>query len=156
MYSLNKVYLIGKVSNIKENVYNGHLNIRFTVITERSYKKSTGETVKMTDFHNISVWDSKAEVCKKYLKNADYVSIVGELTYNKDKTDPKKIWTEVRIPDDEEIGFLGSKKFVEDEMDQEKIPVNNPIKKYIKKKEEKSKKTLGTIPLKYYEDDIPF
>ena len=107
VYSLNKVELIGYVGIVQEGTsQNGDLWFRFSISTDRSiFKKENQEIIK--DWHYVMVFRDKAEQCRKYLKPGDMVSVCGEIRYNKDRKDPKKIWTEIHIPDYERIGFLG-------------------------------------------------
>lgn len=109
MYSINQVTLLGKVDNIIENSWNGNLYIKFSIETERvSYSYNDKKEVSIKDWHYITLWRDRASQAKKYLRKGDYVYVIGELTYKKDKNDEKKIWTEVNISDKNgKLLFLG-------------------------------------------------
>lgn len=154
-YTLNQVTLIGRVGQIKENTYNGNLRLQFSLATDRpSYIKDGVEQTPIVDWHYITVWRDRAQMCKDRLKTGDLISVTGEVRYNKDKKDPGgKIYTEIYIPDNAKIGFLStSRKNQEQIQEHESMPIINGVKPYASSYRTPSPFKKDII----LEDDIPF
>ena len=143
---MNKVFLIGNLTRDPEmgTTQSGVNVCRFAIAVSRDYANSDGS--RETDFFNITVWRSRAEVCGKYLRKGSKVAVVGSLqnrSYD-DKDGIKRQVTEVIASD---VEFLTPKEEVEttvikkerprlDELAQEKreetyeqmhsCPVNRP------------------------------
>ncbi len=84
--TLNKVMLIGHTGDdVKMHYFEGGGVIgRFPMATNEVYtKKTTGERVTNTEWHNIVVRNKAAEVCEKYLKKGDKVYIEGRIKTRK-------------------------------------------------------------------------
>ena len=79
--SLNKVTLIGNLGQDPEmrTFESGATLARFTLATNETYKNRSGELVKRTEWHNISMWRGLAEVAEKYLKKGNRVYIEGKI-----------------------------------------------------------------------------
>jgi single-strand DNA-binding protein len=97
--SVNKVILVGNVGKDPEVRYleNNVAVARFTLATTESYKKSTGEVVKNTEWHNIVLWRGLAQVAEKYVKKGSQLYIEGRIrsrSYD-DKDGNKKYFTEI-------------------------------------------------------------
>lgn len=97
--SVNKVILVGNVGKDPEVRYleNNVAVARFTLATTESYKKSTGEVVKNTEWHNIVLWRGLAQVAEKYVKKGSQLYIEGKIrsrSYD-DKDGNKKYFTEI-------------------------------------------------------------
>lgn len=92
MSGVNKVILVGRLGKDPEvkTLENGGKIANFSIATSESYKdKKSGEKVENTEWHNISLWNSVAEIAEKYLKKGDNVYIEGKLktrSYEKDGT----------------------------------------------------------------------
>jgi len=76
---MNVVTLVGNLGKDPEVVVTqGGLKIaKFSIATSRTVK---GE--KVTDWHNITVFDKQADVIEKYVKKGDKVGVVGTITYD--------------------------------------------------------------------------
>lgn len=88
-YSLNKVQLIGNVGKDPELSYSttGTAYSRFTLATTDSIKDKSGEWVKKTEWHNITIFGKVAETFSKLIKKGSKIFIEGKLTnseYEKD------------------------------------------------------------------------
>jgi single-strand DNA-binding protein len=82
MSGVNKVILVGRLGKDPEvrNLENGATVANFTLATSESYKdRTTGEKKEVTEWHNIVLWRSLAEISQKYLHKGDMVYIEGKL-----------------------------------------------------------------------------
>jgi single-strand DNA-binding protein len=82
MSGVNKVILVGRLGKDPEvrNLENGASVANFTLATSESYKdRTTGEKKEVTEWHNIVLWKSLAEISQKYLHKGDMVYIEGKL-----------------------------------------------------------------------------
>jgi single-strand DNA-binding protein len=79
--SLNKVTLIGNLGQDPEirTFESGATLARFTLATNETYKNKSGELVKRTEWHNITMWRGLAEVAEKYLKKGNRVYVEGKI-----------------------------------------------------------------------------
>jgi single-strand DNA-binding protein len=107
----NRVILIGRVGAQPETktLENGSQYSRFSIATSESYKNDEGEKIEDTQWHNIIVWDKKAEIAQKYLKKGSEVAIEGKLVNNNytDKEGNKKYTTDIVVS---ELLLIGDKK----------------------------------------------
>lgn len=97
--SVNKVILIGNVGKDPEVRYmeNNVAVAKFSLATTETYKKSTGETVKNTEWHNIVLWRGLAQIAEKYVKKGSQIYLEGRIksrSYD-DKEGVKKYITEI-------------------------------------------------------------
>ncbi len=76
---MNKVFLVGRLTKEVElrSTKNEKSVATFSLATDRRMKNAAGE--KVSDFHNIVVWGSLADLCAKYLNKGDQASVVGEI-----------------------------------------------------------------------------
>ena len=112
MASLNKVMLMGHLGDeVKMHFFEGGNSIgRFTIATNESYtKKSTGERITTTEWHNIVVRNKLAEICEKYLSKGDLVYVEGRIKTRQwnDDSDNKRYTTEIQVVD---LQFIKTKK----------------------------------------------
>ena len=161
-YTLNQVTIVGRVGNIKEATYGNNFCLRFSVATDRAvYMKDGEEQTPIVDWHYITVWRDRAIMCKDRLKVGDLVSITGEIRYNKDKKDSTRIYTEIHIPDNAKIGFLGSSKKQQEPQyePQQSMPLINGVKPYASNANKVNNPFKKSDPIKEtlkLDDDIPF
>lgn len=97
--SVNKVILVGNVGKDPDVRYmeNNVAVAKFSLATTETYKKSTGETVKNTEWHNIVLWRGLAQIAEKYVKKGSQIYIEGRIksrSYD-DKDGVKKYITEI-------------------------------------------------------------
>ena len=78
---LNKVMIIGRLGRDPEMRYtpSGKPVTTFSVATHRSWNTSEGERRTETEWFNVVVWGSLAEICKEYLSKNRLVYIEGRL-----------------------------------------------------------------------------
>jgi len=99
MKGLNKVTLIGNLGKDPETqVLEGGVYLaKFTLATSESYKDDKGNLHTDTEWHNVVVWRSLAEVVGKYLKKGSAIYLEGKIkTRNyEDKEGTKKYVTEI-------------------------------------------------------------
>jgi single-strand DNA-binding protein len=96
---LNRVTLIGRLGKDPEvrRLETGAAVAKFTMATSESYKDKDGNKQETTEWHNIVVWRSLAEIAEKYLKKGMLLYVEGKLTYREytDKDNVKKYYTEI-------------------------------------------------------------
>ena len=100
MASVNKVILIGNLGKDPEVKYtpSGMAVARFTIATNERVKDKDGNWGDRVEWHNIVLFDRKAEVAGEYLKKGRSVYIEGSIRTNSwdDKeTGQKKYRTEI-------------------------------------------------------------
>jgi single-strand DNA-binding protein len=107
----NKVQLIGNLGYTPEilNLESGKKLAKFSIATNETYKNSSGEQVKDTQWHNAIAWGKTAEIIEKYLDKGSEVAIEGKLINRsyEDKEGNKRYTTEVQV---NELLMLGAKK----------------------------------------------
>ena len=88
----NKVQLIGNLGSNPEIVtFEGDKKLaKMTLATNETYKNQKGETVKETQWHNITAWGNQAIIAEKYLTKGKEICIEGKLT-NKSFTDKEGV-----------------------------------------------------------------
>jgi len=111
MASVNKVILIGNLGKDPEVKYTqgGMAVAHFSLATNERVKDKEGNWNDRTEWHNIVLFDRKAEVAGEYLKKGRTVYIEGSIRTNSwdDKeTGQKKYRTEIIVFD---FTFVGSK-----------------------------------------------
>lgn len=100
MASVNKVILVGNLGKDPEIKYtpSGMAVARFSLATNERVKEKDGNWGDRTEWHNIVLFDRKAEVAGEYLKKGRTVYIEGSIRTNSwdDKeTGQKKYRTEI-------------------------------------------------------------
>lgn len=94
---MNKVYLIGRLTNAPEQrqTPNGVSVCTFSIAVNRRMNR------EVTDYFNVVAWRGLAETCAKYLVKGQRVAVCGELqtrSYD-DKNGVKRYVTEVACDD---------------------------------------------------------
>ncbi len=96
---LNRVTLIGRLGKDPEvrRLESGAAVAKFSLATSESYKDKEGNKVETTEWHNIVVWRTQAEIAEKFLKKGMLIYVEGKLTYREytDKDNVKKYFTEI-------------------------------------------------------------
>ena len=99
MKGLNKVTLIGNLGKDPEvqTLETGVALAKFSLATSESYKDSEGVKHTQTEWHNIIVWRSLAEVAGKYLRKGSTIYLEGKIKTRsyEDKDGNKKYVTEI-------------------------------------------------------------
>lgn len=101
MATLNQVTLIGYVGNNPRvaTTQNGRKVVNFTLATtEKGYTSKTGaQCPDRTEWHNIVLWGSIAEVAEKYLSKGSLVYVQGKIRTRtfEDKSGIKRYITEI-------------------------------------------------------------
>jgi single-strand DNA-binding protein len=105
----NSVQLIGNLGKAPEmkTANNGTKYAQFSVATTEAYTNKAGEKIKETTWHNITVFNSQAEIAEKYLTTGSQVGITAKLVNNEytDKDGVKKSTYNLRVLD---LVLLGS------------------------------------------------
>jgi single-strand DNA-binding protein len=97
--SINKVILVGNVGKDPVVRYfdKGVAKATFPLATSETYTNQQGETITSTEWHNIVLWRSLAEVAEKTIKKGSQVYIVGKIKTRSyvDKDGVNKYITEI-------------------------------------------------------------
>lgn len=82
MKSINKVTLLGNLGKDPElRQINSETNVASCVIaTTEHYKDKNGQKQEKTEWHNLVLWRSLADLFSQYCKKGDTVHIEGKLT----------------------------------------------------------------------------
>lgn len=98
----NSVRLIGYLGNDPEvKEFNQMKVANFRMATTDTCKNSKGEKVDETQWHNIAVWGTQADVVEKYLRKGNEVCVEGRLQHREYQTEKgeKRYFTEVNVND---------------------------------------------------------
>ncbi|HEY6160683.1 MAG TPA: single-stranded DNA-binding protein [Bacteroidia bacterium] len=99
MAGVNKVILIGNLGRDPEvrHLEGGATVANFPIATTETYKDKNGNRQEQTEWHNIVLWRSLADVAEKYLKKGMQIYIEGKLRTRswEDKDGNKRYTTEV-------------------------------------------------------------
>lgn len=99
MAYLNSVNLIGAVGNDPEvrTLQGGAKVASFRLATTERYKDRDGNKNEQTEWHNITVWNGKADFVEKYVKKGNNLFISGKLATRQwtDQSGNKRYSTEV-------------------------------------------------------------
>jgi single-strand DNA-binding protein len=97
--SINKVILVGHVGKDPVVRYfdKGVAKATFPLATSETYTNQQGETITSTEWHNIVLWRSLAEVAEKTIKKGAQVYLVGKIKTRSyvDKDGVNKYITEI-------------------------------------------------------------
>ncbi len=106
----NSVQLIGRLGSDPEirTFDSGKKMASFSLATNETYYNTQGEKVEDTQWHNVVVWNKKADVVENYLKKGSEIAVEGKLinrSYEKDGV--TKYITEINL---NELLMLGKKE----------------------------------------------
>jgi len=128
MSGINKVILVGHLGKDPEVRYlDGGVSVAsFPLATTETFNKD-GRKVEQTEWHNIVLWRSLADVAAKFLTKGKLVYIEGKLRTRsfEDKEGNKKYTTEIVA---ENFTMLGRKTdFESDGVQKQSVRVNNDV-----------------------------
>jgi single-strand DNA-binding protein len=98
MSGINKVILVGHLGKDPELRYlEGGVTVTSFPLATSEYYNKDGRKIEQTEWHNIVMWRSLADVAAKYLQKGKLVYIEGKLRTRtfEDKEGVKKYTTEV-------------------------------------------------------------
>lgn len=99
MSGVNKVILLGNLGKDPEvrNLESGAKVASFSLATNRSYKGQDGKRIEETEWHNIVLWGTLADLAEKFLTKGRQVFIEGRIKTRQwdDKEGVKRYTTEV-------------------------------------------------------------
>jgi single-strand DNA-binding protein len=97
--SVNKVILVGNAGKDPVMRYfdRGVAKATFPLATSEMYTNQQGETITSTEWHNIVLWRSLAEIAEKTVKKGTQVYVVGKIKTRSyvDKDGNNKYITEI-------------------------------------------------------------
>jgi single-strand DNA-binding protein len=158
--SVNKVILVGNVGKDPVVRYfdKGVAKATFPLATSEVYTNQQGETITSTEWHNIVLWRSLAEVAEKTVKKGAQVYIVGKIKTRSyvDKDGINKYITEilgdVMLVLDKKQPQVGTAQAAR----QDSPGVNEPAPSYNQGKEFQENDDPAPDHPHTDEDDLPF
>ena len=84
---MNKVILLGNLGADPKKFGQSTVGCKFSLATSESYKDSSGEWQTKTEWHNITLWEKRAEYALKNLKKGNRVILEGKLQNHKWQAD---------------------------------------------------------------------
>ncbi len=148
MSSVNKVILLGRLGADPEIIQakNNTIIARLSLATSKKYKDESGNLAEKTQWHKVTFFKRRAEICQSYLRKGSLIYIEGELRTDKylDKSGVEKYQTYVV---GQLLTMVGSKS-----------ETGSPQQAHSELKQpHKAAPAPKEIPSKYDgEDDIPF
>lgn len=107
MNGMNKVIIMGYLGSDPKGLTSkdGKPYTSLSLATNRSWVNKEGGKEKRTDWHRVTVWGKKAQICQSYLKKGAPVCVEGYLsTYEVEEENGEKRWlTSVTA---EDINFI--------------------------------------------------
>ncbi len=102
MRSVNKVILVGNLTRDPElkSTQGGQAICTFGIATNRQWKDQDGSQHDLAEFHEVTAWSRRAEVCHQILKKGNLVYVEGYLktrNWIDEETKKKRYRTEVVI-----------------------------------------------------------
>lgn len=104
---INKVILLGNLGRDPEtrHTQSGTAVCTLSVATSRRQKSQSGQFEDKTEWHRVTVWDKRAEVCAKYLAKGRQVYVEGRIeTRQYEQDGVKKYATDIIA---HEVKFIG-------------------------------------------------
>lgn len=97
--SINKVILVGNAGKDPEirHLENGTAVCTLPLATSETYTNKSGEKVTNTEWHNVVLWRSLAEIAEKYVRKGSMLYVEGRIrtrSYD-DKDGVKRYTTEI-------------------------------------------------------------
>lgn len=98
----NNVRLVGRIGAdfTMKTFESGKKLVNFPLATNETYYNTNGEKITTSQWHNICLWNNRAEKAQKMLSKGSHVIIDGKLinkSYEKDGS--KKYVTEIHVND---------------------------------------------------------
>ena len=95
MNGVNKVILLGTLGKDPQGYTSkdGKTYAALSLATNRTWKDKDGEKGEKTEWHRVTVWGKRAELCQQFLKKGSGVYIEGYLaTAEIEDPEGKKRW----------------------------------------------------------------
>ena len=82
MYDMNKVFLLGYLGQDPELCVSktGNEYTKLSIATHRSWRDINGGEMKRTDWHDVTVWGRKAQLCRNNLRKGSRVLVEGTIS----------------------------------------------------------------------------
>lgn len=83
MSSVNQIQILGNLGGdpVVRSKDGGNSVVTFSVATSEKWKDREGKVRESTDWHDVAVFGSLADICNKYLKKGSRVFVAGKLRY---------------------------------------------------------------------------
>ena len=97
MRGINKIILAGCLGNDPEMATSngGKQYAKLSLATHNRFRDGEGNFTDFTEWHRVTVWGKKADICKNYLTKGSPVVIEGYVSSFKSKTDPMVMHTRI-------------------------------------------------------------
>ena len=116
MVGVNKVILLGRAGKDAEvrQTLHGNPVANFSLATSEAWTDKGGKRMERTEWHNIVVWGSLAEICGRFITKGKQVYIEGKLQTREwqDKSGAKRYTTEINATS---VQFLGGGRGEQDQ-----------------------------------------
>ena len=87
---VNKAILVGRIGHKEFKLTRtGTPMCQLSIATEEKWLDSMGNQKKLTTWHNVNLYDKRAEVANKYTLVGDVTYIEGKINHNKIEQDGK-------------------------------------------------------------------
>lgn len=112
MRGVNKVILIGHLGKDPEvqTFEGGNMKCKFTLATTETFKDKSGQKQEQTEWHNVVMWGSLADIASKFLRKGTPVYLEGKIksrSWDDAQSGQKKYITEI-VADN--MNMLGGKE----------------------------------------------
>ncbi len=109
MRGVNKVILIGHLGKDPEmrSFEGGGMVCNFSLATSEVFKDKMGNKQERTEWHNIVIWGTLADIAQKYLRKGAPVYLEGKIqtrSWDDKETSQKKYITEIRVDNMQMLG----------------------------------------------------
>ena len=109
MRGVNKVILIGHLGKDPEmrSFEGGGMVCNFSLATSEVFKDKMGNKQERTEWHNIVIWGTLADIAQKYLRKGAPVYLEGKIqtrSWDDKETNQKKYITEIRVDNMQMLG----------------------------------------------------
>ena len=109
MRGVNKVILIGHLGKDPEmrSFEGGGMVCNFSLATSEVFKDKMGNKQERTEWHNIVIWGTLADIAQKYLRKGSPVYLEGKIqtrSWDDKETNQKKYITEIRVDNMQMLG----------------------------------------------------
>ena len=96
---MNIIHLTGRLGADPETRTVGSTTVtELRMATSKKYKNKEGELVEKTEWHTINFWGAAGLTLEKYTKKGEFLTIMGELQYDKweDNNGQKRTTAKIR------------------------------------------------------------
>lgn len=103
---MNKVFLIGRLGqNCEAREAGGQPLVSFSIATSETFKGKDGSKKEVTEWHNCTLWGTRATALAPFLVKGKLISVEGSVHYREAEKDGVKTrYTDIRVDNVELLG----------------------------------------------------